>query len=214
MSPGHRVEGGLVRTSILMIVMLCGLAQAQESCLQRLTSITDALGAYHSSHSERYPDQLSPTSALCPLSEKPYEYTVSADLRWYGLYCGGNHHKHYPAASATAGIKHASTGTTYSQCRDNVRRLVALSESYRKRYGSYPAALAYLVDEGSVHLPSCDPGSGLRAPNETDYRIMQTSPDSFHIFCTSVNHISEGYAPLQPSYINGLPAKAMFLIRD
>ena len=200
------------------------LAQDWEPhCRTQLENLKSQLDEHYRDHSGRYPETLEKLSKSshaarpqCPASKRDYHYSVSADCRSFGLCCEGDHHsfENYPAVSSSSVVRQYPNGVDYSQCQTNLAMLYRLSESYRQEYGRFPSTLAYLADKPRVSLPSCDPGIGLRAPNETDYRIMLLGLDSCHILCTSVNHIGEGFAPLQPSIIEGFPAKAIFLLNQ
>lgn len=185
-------------------------------CAVQMNELTEQLETYFHFHDQRYPENLDEIAVpiSCPTSGKDYRYAVTIDFRWYGLVCEGDHHQipHYPAASTSAGLRLASTGTGYLACDEQLRALLPLLEKYKAANGRYPEVLAYLADEPGVHLPRCSHRDEIWAPNETDYALMHL-PGGLHLFCTSVEHCGEGFAPLQPSYINGLPAKAMFLLR-
>jgi hypothetical protein len=98
------------------------------------------------------------------------------------------------------------------ECTQKLRSLLPLLEAYKTKNGVYPLVLAYLPDKPGVHLPRCANDGNIRPANETDYVLMHL-PGGLHLLCTTVEHVGEGYRPVQPSFINGAPAKALFLLR-
>ena len=186
------------------------------ACSTRMSELTEQLETYFHFHGQRYPENLDEIAVpiSCPVSQKSYRYAVTVDFRWYGLVCEGDSHpiSHYPAASRSSGVRLASTGSGYTGCENKLRSLLPLLEKYKAANGRYPEILAYLVDEPGIHLPRCSDQNKIWAPNETDYALMHL-PGGLHLFCTTVEHCGQGFAPLQPSYINGLPAKARFLLK-
>ncbi len=186
------------------------------ACAAQMSELADQLETYFHFHDQKYPENLDEIAVpiSCPVSGKSYRYAATIDFRWYGLVCEGDSHpiSHYPAASRSAGVRLASTGSGYTACVDKLKSLLPLLEKYKAANGRYPEVLAYLADEPGVQLPRCSHQDKIWAANETDYALMHL-PGGLHLFCTSVEHCGEGFAPLQPSYINGLPAKAMFLLK-
>jgi hypothetical protein len=185
------------------------------ACAQNLKALTEELESYSRENGGLYPETLSKlkTHIHCPGNKKEYNYSVTADLKWYGAVCEGKAHgsPHYPAASRSSGVRLASTGSRYTDCGNKLRKLLPLLEAYKNENGSYPQVPAYLVDQPGIHLPRCSRDEKIWAANETDYALMHL-PGGLHLFCTTVEHTGEGFGPLQPSFINGLPAKALFLL--
>jgi len=198
------------------VIRLIPEDQGLVSCAARMSELAEQLETHFHFHDQKYPENLDEIAVpiSCPVSGKSYRYAVTIDFRWYGLVCEGDSHPipHYPAASRTSGVRLASTGSGSMACGDNLRSLVPLLEKYKATNGRYPEVLAYLADQPGVHLPRCSQEDQIWAANETDYALMHL-PGGLHLFCTTVEHCGEGFAPLQPSYINGLPAKAMFLLK-
>ena len=185
-------------------------------CAAQMSELAEQLETYFHFHDQKYPENLDEIAMpiSCPVSGKSFRYAVTIDFRWYGLVCEGDSHpvSHYPAASRSSGVRLASTGSGYMACEEKMKSLLPLLEKYKDTNGRYPEVLAYLADQPGVHLPRCSQEDKIWAANETDYALMHL-PGGLHLFCTTVEHCGEGFAPLQPSYINGLPAKAMFLLK-
>jgi hypothetical protein len=185
------------------------------ACTKNMNALTKEIELFSAENDGRYPESLAElnTYTTCPKTQRDYYYTVTADLRWYGVCCEGNTHisPNYPAASRGSGLRLASTGSRYRDCKEKLLSLLPLLEKYKDENGTYPQVLAYLADKPGVHLPRCSQDNLVWAPNETDYALMHL-PGGLHLFCTTVEHTGERFAPLQPSFINGMPAKAVFLL--
>jgi hypothetical protein len=215
-----------MRLLLFLILVLSGSLLAQpteQTCLRNLQTLTAALEDFRESHSDRYPTELKElipgqlqALPVCPeAASSTYRYVVSLDLLAFGMCCAGSRHtqRNFPAASSSSGVVNKPNGVNFAKCRENLKTLAGLCEGYRKKQGTYPACLAYVADRPGIHLPSCTT-TVAKPYNETDYTIVVVGDDDYHLFCTSVNHLAEGFAPLQPSLINGLPAKAMFFWID